>query len=577
MEIFPYDKYEKKKEFLTEHFLNVVKNIGLLHLNFDVSPEPKTQEYLRELVKINKFQESFGWTPEEYNSFDALIHGSNSDPETISFRKEKDFEKIYYYLSKINETFNRWYSSGEKNDAEGDFEHKISKLMEMLKIYSHNLIPEREKYEYIREFRAMKLEKLYQTTIDPDLFTALYEYHCTGRRPKVKEFLLDRITLEIGNNLNSDKLISKKIKDHGNFFWALSTILTANRLNINKTINNIEDFKKVLLENIEEGLSYPRRKDLRYECTREVMGEYRTRLYVLQNLVDVYAHFQKKQDNDKHEQFLKDVGKFIISISNETILNGTSEEKSSNVYFLCMQIEVISKLLNLERIGLHEKNELNKIEEKNKGFPAIEYQNQEVTTLELSIKDGNHYIKIKDEKEQQLDLNPQRLNLLKELIKRREIHWIEGILIFTNWTKKKEVPPNRKFATEINKLNKEFVVKGGVTIAESEERGRGGKGFYTLRANVKIIAKDIEKAEKLYKEAEKNKKQKEFSLALEKIKEAILVDPTIEAYMLLIEIYCLSNEKLSKKLLGKAGTAFIDRIKILRPAHTYIEKNLEKD
>lgn len=575
MEIFPYDRYKEKKELLTEHFLNIVKEIGLLP--FEAHSGSNVQEYLRELAKINKFQESFGWTLEEYNSFEALLHGSNFDPETISFRKEKDFEKIYYYLSKINETFNRWYSSGEKNDEGRDFEHKISKLMETLKIYSHNSLSTSEKYKYIRKFKAMKLEDLRQTTIDEDLFTALYEYHSTSpKRPKVKEFLLNRITLEIGNNLNSDKLISKRIKDHGNIFWGLSTILTANRLNINKTINNIEDFKKVIVENMEEGQSYPKRTDLRHECTREVMGEYRTQLYVLQNLVDVYSHFQKKQDNGKHEQFLNDVGEFIISISNETILNGASEERSSNVYFLCMQIEVIFKLLNLEEIGFSKKKEPKKGEEKIKQFPAIEYQNQEDTILEFIAKDGNHYIKIKDKQEHQLNLNPQQLNLLKEIIKKKKIHWIEGIHIFPEWIKQNKTPPNRKFATEINRLNSEFMKKVNVKIAESVSIGRGGDGFYRLRENIKIIAKDREKVEKLYKEAEKNKEKKEFSLALEKIKEAIFINSTVEAYVLLITLYCLSDEKPSKELLGKSETAFIGRIEILKDACTYMYENFKE-
>lgn len=201
-----------------------------------------------------------------------------------------------------------------------------------------------------------------------------------------------------------------------------------------------------------------------------------------------------------------------------------------------------------------------------------ESQLGEKPSLELSLSEGMLTLKI-DEKLIELELKLQQDNLLKELIRNKEIHWLKGLMLFPEWRDESDrTPPNQKFAVAMRRLNEEIEKLVGIRIVNVPKYGTG---LYKLMPNVGIMAKNIEEAKKLCKEARKAVEKKDYAVALRKTEKAVSLDSKSGAYSLLIDTYCCSKQIISHGLLGKAEEFFLKEKKVLDETLVYLDEKMK--
>ena len=347
--------YIEKEKILRKKLLDVTLSVAKIKIPLGQVEDSKAQKYFSVLGKgVKNFSNFFGLSSNE-EVFESLQKVIKSELITTIFIRNQCFAKIYRYLSKLDEVLENCSDLKNEIIKKAIDTSNIDTLIETFRVYTRDLLPKDDRYEYIKTHEGKELVMLYQSWIDSELFTALLEFH-RADQDNVKNILLEKIKMEINESINKENYtLTKRIKDEGYLFWALFTVLSVldnpENIKIMNLIQNVEDFKNVILIQFNKknsDIRYPSIDDLKNESTIEIQGSYRTRLYRMQSVINIYNYFTKLKDT-KYEKFLLKLDGHINSKMKKLLLSKECNRNSDNIYFLSVQMETLYKFLKMKR------------------------------------------------------------------------------------------------------------------------------------------------------------------------------------------------------------------------------------
>lgn len=340
----------KSREY-QEKLLEVLTEVDALRLDDE-------RAYFDQLTKIRGFASLFGY--EGPSGETCAIYDLLNSKAWLTFAiKNICYRRTCFYLMKFKESL-----------AEAEGSVNLSKLVYYFQRYRRS----EKSYDgdRLRDFllnldyiQASALAPLYETFVEPELFTTLLLLETFTRSPSIRKQatkivsnLLNRLRSILSGYIDDDCGLREstthgsQIKDEANIFWGLRILYQeeGDLFNLENRFRGTRDFENLFLSLLNRLNIFdsphrhrisPKEDDLIFEVTPEIYTVEKTDLYILFNLLELISRKSKFRQN-----FRAEVGR-ILNMELERLI--VKRPLPDNLYFLSLKYACLTKYMYIPR------------------------------------------------------------------------------------------------------------------------------------------------------------------------------------------------------------------------------------